>query len=49
LDDIAIIGDVKHCAAKLGERARMGVDLPIMGMPSGSPKEAGDVLEALLK
>ncbi|MBI3953029.1 MAG: LLM class flavin-dependent oxidoreductase [Chloroflexi bacterium] len=49
LDDIAIIGDVKQCAAKLDERAKMGVELPLIGMPQGTPKQAGDILEALLK
>ncbi len=49
LDDIAIIGDLKHCAAKLDERAKMGVELPLIGMPQGTPKQAGDILEGLLK
>ena len=48
LDEVAIYGDLETVAAGIEERRRLGVDLPSIGMPQGSPEEVERVLGTLV-
>jgi F420-dependent oxidoreductase-like protein len=47
LDEVAIYGDLETVAAGIEERRQLGVDLPIIGMPAGSPEQVERVLGTL--
>jgi alkanesulfonate monooxygenase SsuD/methylene tetrahydromethanopterin reductase-like flavin-dependent oxidoreductase (luciferase family) len=47
LDEVAIYGDLETVAAGIEERRQLGVDLPIIGMPGGSPEQVERVLGTL--
>lgn len=47
LDEVAIYGDLETVAAGIEERRQLGVDLPIIGMPGGSPADVERVLGTL--
>ncbi len=48
LDATAIIGTPQQVVAKLDQWAAAGVDEPLLGIPGGSPDEAGQKLAALM-
>jgi F420-dependent oxidoreductase-like protein len=48
LDATAIIGTPKQIVAKLDQWVAAGVDEPLLGIPGGSPDEAGQKLAALM-
>ena len=48
LDETAIYGDLETVAAGLEERRQLGVDLPSIGMPQGSPEQVEKILGALV-
>ena len=49
LDATAIVGTVDEVRAKIDAWAALGVDQPLLSMPPGTPDEAGQVLEALIR
>lgn len=49
LNDINVVGSVDECAEGLDELRSLGVDVPVVALPPGSPSEAGRVLERLLR
>lgn len=49
LDATAIVGTVDEVRARLADWADLGVDQPLIGLPPGTPDEAGRVLEALIR
>ncbi len=48
LDEVAIYGDLETVAAGIEERRQLGVDLPSIGMPQGSPEEVERILGTLV-
>lgn len=48
LASTAIVGTLESCVEQLDERRALGVDLPIVPLPPGSPSECGRILERLL-
>lgn len=48
LDETAIYGDLETVAAGIEERRQLGVDLPSISMPQGSPQELERILGALV-
>jgi F420-dependent oxidoreductase-like protein len=48
LEETAVYGDLDTVARGIQERRDLGVDLPIVSMPSGSPQEVERVLGALV-
>ena len=48
LDETAIYGDLETVAAGIEERRRLGVDLPSISMPAGSPEQVEKVLGTLV-
>ena len=46
--EIQVIGPHESVSEQLKERAALGADLQMIGMPDGSPTEAGKQLERLL-
>ena len=44
LDETAIYGDIETVAAGIEERRQLGVDLPSVSMPAGSPREVEHIL-----
>lgn len=48
LDEVAIYGDLETVAAGIEERRQLGVDLPSIGMPSGSSEDVERVLGTLV-
>jgi alkanesulfonate monooxygenase SsuD/methylene tetrahydromethanopterin reductase-like flavin-dependent oxidoreductase (luciferase family) len=48
LDETAIYGDLETVAAGIEERRQLGVDLPIIGMPQGDPKQLERTLGTLV-
>ena len=48
LEETAIFGDLETVAAGLEERRQMGVDMPSIGMPQGSPEYVERVLGTLV-
>jgi F420-dependent oxidoreductase-like protein len=48
LEATTIVGSLEECREKLDEWFALGVDLPIINLPPGSPVEMGRVLERLL-
>jgi alkanesulfonate monooxygenase SsuD/methylene tetrahydromethanopterin reductase-like flavin-dependent oxidoreductase (luciferase family) len=48
LDETAIYGDLETVAAGLEERRQLGVDLPSISMPQGSPQELERILGTLV-
>src|SRR5579864_6654796 len=49
LDATAIVGTPQEIITKLDQWVAAGVDEPVLGMPSGSPDEAGPKLAALMQ
>ncbi len=49
LDATALVGTPEEVAEKLGALGALGVDEPILSMPSGTPDQAGEALEALMQ
>jgi alkanesulfonate monooxygenase SsuD/methylene tetrahydromethanopterin reductase-like flavin-dependent oxidoreductase (luciferase family) len=49
LDATAIVGTPAEIVARVAELQRLGVDEPLLGMPSGTVEEAAPKLEALAK
>ncbi|MGK2964001.1 MAG: LLM class flavin-dependent oxidoreductase [Tepidiformaceae bacterium] len=49
LDETAIYGDIETVAAGIEERRQLGVDLPSVGMPAGSPREVEHILGTLVR
>ncbi|HEY5476570.1 MAG TPA: LLM class flavin-dependent oxidoreductase [Tepidiformaceae bacterium] len=47
LDEVSIYGDLETVAAGIEERRQLGVDMPIIGMPSGSPQQVERTLGTL--
>ena len=47
--EIEVIGPLESVSEQLAERARAGAELQMVQMPGGSPSEAGERLEALLR
>ncbi len=48
LEETAVFGDLETVAAGLEERRQMGVDMPSIGMPQGSPEYVEKVLGTLV-
>jgi alkanesulfonate monooxygenase SsuD/methylene tetrahydromethanopterin reductase-like flavin-dependent oxidoreductase (luciferase family) len=48
LNETAIYGDLETVAAGIEERRKLGVDLPSISMPSGSPQEVERILGTLV-
>lgn len=48
LEETAIFGDLETVAAGIEERRQLGVDLPSIGMPQGSPKDVERILGTLV-
>ncbi len=48
LDETAIYGDLETVAAGIEERRKLGVDMPSIGMPPGSPQDVERVLGTLV-
>ena len=48
LEETAIYGDLETVAAGIEERRQLGVDLPSISMPQGSPEQVEKVLGALV-
>jgi alkanesulfonate monooxygenase SsuD/methylene tetrahydromethanopterin reductase-like flavin-dependent oxidoreductase (luciferase family) len=48
LDETAIYGDLETVAAGIEERRQLGVDLPVISMPQGSPDQVERVLGTLV-
>ena len=48
-DNIAVVGTPKEIHQQLVELQGMGVDLPLLSMPPGSPDQAGRILEEVMK
>ena len=48
LGQTAIWGDLETVAAGIEERRQLGVDLPIIGMPTGEPKKVEKILGTLV-
>ena len=48
-DNIAVVGTPKEIHQQLVELQSMGVDLPLLSMPPGSPDQAGRILEEVMK
>lgn len=48
LEETAIYGDLETVAAGLEERRQLGVDLPSISMPQGSPEQVEKILGALV-
>jgi len=48
LEETAIWGDLETVALGIEERRQLGVDLPIIGMPQGSPEQVGRMLGTLV-
>lgn len=49
LNDINVVGSLEECAEKLDELRALGVDVPVVDLPPGDLKQAGRVLERLLR
>ncbi len=49
LDETAIYGDLETVSAGIEERRQLGVDLPVIGMPSGDPSHVERVLGTLVR
>jgi F420-dependent oxidoreductase-like protein len=49
LNDINVVGPLDACAEKLDELRSLGVDVPVVALPPGSPADVGHILERLLK
>jgi F420-dependent oxidoreductase-like protein len=49
LKDINVVGSVDECAEGLEELRSLGVDVPVVALPPGSPSEAGRILERLMR
>lgn len=47
-DETAIYGDIETVAAGIEERRQLGVDLPVVGLPSGSLREVEHTLGTLV-
>jgi alkanesulfonate monooxygenase SsuD/methylene tetrahydromethanopterin reductase-like flavin-dependent oxidoreductase (luciferase family) len=48
LDETAIYGDLETVAAGIEERRQLGVDLPSIGMPQGTPEQVERILGTLV-
>lgn len=49
LDDINVVGPLDACAEKLDELRTLGVDVPLVALPQGEPKDVGRILERLMR
>jgi F420-dependent oxidoreductase-like protein len=49
LKDINVVGSLDECAEGLDELRSLGVDVPVVALPPGSPSEAGRMLERLMR
>ena len=47
-DSITVTGSLEECAEKLDERRALGVDLPVVSLPSGDARRVERVLSALM-
>lgn len=48
LNETAVYGDLETVAAGIEERRQLGVDLPIVGLPQGAPKDVERILGTLV-
>jgi alkanesulfonate monooxygenase SsuD/methylene tetrahydromethanopterin reductase-like flavin-dependent oxidoreductase (luciferase family) len=49
LDLTAIVGPLERCKEELDERRKLGVDLPLIGMPGRDATEMAKILQTLLR
>lgn len=49
LKDINVVGSLDECAEGLDELRALGVDVPVVALPQGSPAEVGRILERLMR
>jgi F420-dependent oxidoreductase-like protein len=49
LDQTAIVGPLERCKEELDERRKLGVDLPLIGMPGRDATEMAKILQTLLR
>lgn len=49
LEATTIVGGLEECREKLNERRRLGIDLPVVTLPGGTPSEVGRKLERLMQ
>ena len=48
MDSITITGALEECVEKLNERRELGVDLPVVALPTGEPVRVERILSALM-